>query len=528
MSKRNPKILSLDLLQINLIYIGLGFGLLGASLINYQDFFYVPSPFFAYEPPKYIYAWLRLILVLLVTIIIINKTFNLNLEHIFRKSFGVLVDLAYWVGPIIVLCYYVVSIYLFKNNFTLAQKDFGILGVVTSWAPFSDFGILNWQVSCFQNGISPYIKSQCNNFIPLNYSMIWIYFLNYIGGGKGFEGSSLYLGFVLLMLIFFCSVSYFFIKNKKLSLFYLLAISSPPIQTLFFQQNNDLHLAFALFLLSILISYRLKSKILDYGQIILLTFLAILKVYFLPVLIFYSILILFSKRKNEESNINCWIVLALIMLSIGITMIDIQGIYRNSHVPFFYTYGINSLRVLLDYFNDSKKEVSGSLLYANLFFLTTTFTSIAFSLRKIIPSILIYSNSSTKYLSLSSNSRMLEVVCGSIYLLTSTVMPSYDLRLWSLVGAIVFSLSNINHISKSSDSLPSGLPPNLSSLIICFSLIAFWVTPFSIYFFSLDIVIFFVFMIFYSVHLLNLLKKCLPSAIYKLKGNPPLLQGTQK
>jgi len=522
MSKTNSKFLNWDLLQINPIYIGLGLGLVGASIINYQDFFYVSSPFFAYELPKYIYAWLRLILILFFMIFIINKSFKLNLEHLFRKSFGVLVDLVYWVGPIIVLCFYVVSIYFFKSNFILTQKDFGVLGVVTSIAPFSDFGVLNWQVSCYQDGISPYVNSQCNNFHPLNYSMIWVYFLNYIGGGKGFEESNLYLGFVLLMLIFFCSVSYFFIKNKKLSLFYLLAISSPPIQTLFFQQNNDLHLAFTLFLSSIFISYRFKSKLLDYSQIFLLTFLAILKIYFLPVLVFYSMLLFFSKRKDKESNINIWILLALIMLSIGITLIDIREIYRNSHVPSFYTYGINSVRVLLDYFNDSirwqKQQVNRALLNANLFFLITAFICIAFSLKKIIPSILNYSNSSTKDLSQTSNCRMLEVVCGSIYLLTSTVMPSYDLRLWSLVGAIVCSLSNIYHISKTSGSLPSVLPPNLSTLIICFSLIAFWVTPFSIYFYSLDIVIFFVFIIFYSVHLSNLLIKCLPRSIYKFQS----------
>lgn len=508
-------IFQLDFSKINLSYICLGIGLIVSSIINFQDVFYVPSPFFAYELPKFIYGLLRFSLIAILLIFSINNLFKLNLEYFFIRRFDILIKVVYWVGPVAVFFFYAFSIYFFKSNFTSAQKDFGILGVVTSWAPFSDFGILNWQVSCFQDGISPYLKSQCNNFIPLNYSMLWVYFLNYIGGGKGFEASNLYLCIVLLMLLFFCSVSYLFVKDKRLSLFYLLAISSPPIQTLFFQQNNDLHLSFILFFISIFISYFLKNNVLYYGQIVLLAFLAALKIYFLPVLFFYSIFIYFSNKKIRQYNINIWIALTIILFSSVIALIDIRGIYINSHVPFFYTYGFNSLKIFFGYFHTLKPEISEPLFHANLFFLAIFFACIALSLRKTLSSILVYSNSVATHLPLSSIFRTLEIVCGSIYLLTSTVMPSYDLRLWSLIATIVCTLSNIYCLSIASNKPSSRLSPNLFGLISFFSLIALWVTPFSIYFYSFDIVIFLFFILFYFVHLLNLFIKPFSHILYK-------------
>ena len=124
------------------------------------------------------------------------------------------------------------------------------------------------------------------------------------------------------------------------------------MQTLFFQQNNDIHLLFILIFISIIFSHCIKKNTLYHSQFFLLAFLGSLKIFFLPVLFLYSIFVYISNLKNKNININVNIIFILIFVSVFISLIDIKGIYKNSHVPIFYTYGFNSIKVLSNYFRN--------------------------------------------------------------------------------------------------------------------------------------------------------------------------------
>jgi hypothetical protein len=519
--------------------------LLMALIVNYNDLIYNPNLFglnyyyqiyaaptllsSKYEIIKIICGLIRFIVIFIFIYILWDIKRSKNkidlIVNFFQKNNNKKIKNYY---PLLVLSIYITFIYLMKNYFPNMQQIVGAYGVVTTWNLFSDFGILDLNVFCYQNGQSPYARLPCNHGLGMNYSMLWVYFLNLIGFGSNstviLDSHPYYLIIAIILVIFFVSI-YYFINDKFLSKVYLVMLISSPIQTLYFQHNNDLFCIFIFVLGCYLIK---KIKLVEknnYYYLFLLFILSLLKVIFLPVIIFYSLYIYFSKKNNISPHK----LILLPLLSVAVNFYYLSYIVKFTNIPMSYTYGLRNiilisknynfrmdnyenLNQLVDLFGHALHSTQMDKLYFSGYIIFIAgVICILLNLKIIYKYAKLYSDALMQYISLENQSRRMELTFGIIYIITYLAMPSYNLRLWCLIGAVVCTCLNIvaikNNILNIKNEVMLELNQALSRLYVLTptgSIIALYISPFPVFYFYTSELIFMIFFFFYSIHTANI------------------------
>jgi hypothetical protein len=433
--------------------------------------------------------------------------------------------------PLIVLLIYLSFIFLMKNYFPKMQEIVGTYGVVSTWNLFSDFGILDLNVFCYQNGESPYARLACNHGLGMNYSMLWVYFFNLIGFGSNstviLDSHPYYLVVAIMLLLFFILI-YYFIDDKFVSRAYLVMLISSPIQTLYFQHNNDL---FCIFLFVFGCYVIEKMKLVDlksYYYLLLLFILSLLKVIFIPAFIFYSLYIYFS----EDNNISRLKLTLLSLFSLAVNFYYLPNIVKFSNIPMSYSYGLrniilafknyifrrdnsDNLNQFVDLFGHALHSTEMSkLYYSGYLILFAGVICIILNLNSIFKYTKLYSDSLLHYISPKNISGRMELSFGIIYSSTYLAIPSYNLRLWCLIGAVVCTCLNIDAIKSKTSNFDNHevekLNIALSRLYVLIPMgciFALYISPFPVFYFYTSELIFMVFCIFYLIHIINIFVK---------------------
>jgi hypothetical protein len=332
---------------------------------------------------------------------------------------------------IVLLSYYFISLFLLAGKYSSVYMYFKAIGVFTSHHLLSDLNIIDTSIECLRQGLSVHSASDCNSMIPMNYVMAWSHIFDYFGLGGPFNIPFLVkhpiYWLVIVIQTGIAAWAIYVQRDFSRSILIFLFFLSPPIQTLFFQHNNDLYI-FLCLCITLLVS-RYMSPWQSFIFVGLsLSVLSYFKLIALPGLFFF-LLYRISRIRSIRSLATAIVFSFLFLLAPVVAQYSqLQILSRLATFPTFSSYGLVSF---YGYLRGGTPVMTSifNIIIIIVFFICflPVFWSAALSLSRLSRST---SNDSLPSLPLFWFDSI--VIGLGVYLATSTVMLSFSIRLWCI------------------------------------------------------------------------------------------------